>query len=201
MSLKFCNKCGGKLGKDEDFCPFCGENLIERKSIEKKIAPSVGVAAVSTKVPAPKPEEEKKPEKKKIDSDQYADFFPRFFAFLIDLVVIFAHCLVAAIFLGNILGGIFFITVVPLIVFFYFFVLEVVNSGQTIGKMALSLKTVDAETLDVASASQYLLNNLLKPLFFIIDLILGLLVNATRGDPKKRFRIMQNASNTCVIVK
>ena len=50
-----------------------------------------------------------------------------------------------------------------------------------------------------ADPGDYFLNNLFKftPITFIIDLILGIFVNI--GDPKKRLRIMQNVSKTCVV--
>ena len=196
MSLKFCPKCGGELPKDEDFCPFCGADLKERKSMETKIAPSTRETVVSTKVPSAIPEERGKPKKKVEASDQYADFLHRLAAWLIDLVMLIVICFVVAIFLNRLGWPLIFIFV--LIVFLYYWILEVVNNGQTVGKMALKLRTVDAKTLDAATAVNYLINNLLKcnPLL-ILDLFLGILVNI--NDPMKRKRIMQNASGTIVV--
>ena len=194
MSLKFCHKCGGKLEADPDFCDYCGADLRERKLKAKEGASSVVVATVPRGVPSEKPMEAKKPDKKLVASDQYANFFPRFAAFLIDLVLIFVFFIVGAIILQSWVA----IVIVPLIALFYYWLLEVLNKGQTVGKMALKLRTVDATTLDVANAGKYLLNNLLKcnPLI-ILDVLLGIFANL--NDPLKRKRIMQNASNTVVV--
>lgn len=80
----------------------------------------------------------------------------------------------------------------------YFFLLEAYNKGQTIGKMALGLRTVDEESLAIATPDKYVINNLLRGTGFkIFDFIIGILVNS--GDEKKRLRIMQNISKTVVI--
>ena len=190
MSLKFCPFCGGELDRDENFCPICGTDLRDRKSMEKGVTP---------KPAAPSPPSEKA-EKAEISGKQYADFLPRIGALVIDCVVIFGLIVVALIILLiNRLNWIFIIAIVPLIMFFYFWIMEIITDGRTLGKMAFSLRTVNAKTLEPAKPKSYLVNNILKitPTTFIIDFILGFFVNI--GSSKKRLRIMQNLSNTCVI--
>ena len=191
MSLKFCPKCGGEFDRDEDFCPYCGTDLRDRKSMEKGVTPEP--AAPST--PSAPSE---KAEKTEISEKQFADILPRIGALVIDYVAI-AGLSIVPLLLFNRLGWIFIIVIVPLIMFFYFWIMEIITNGRTLGKMAFSLRTVDAKTLEPAKPGSYLVNNLLKstPITFIIDLIIGFFVNI--GSSKKRLRIMQNLSNTCVI--
>jgi uncharacterized RDD family membrane protein YckC len=97
--------------------------------------------------------------------------------------------------------GIWWITVSLeyVIGFLYHWGLEVYNNGQTLGKMALNIRTVDENTLDQATPSNYAVNNLLKPSgLLIIDFLIGIFKNS--GDPKNRIRIMQNVSETVVIM-
>ena len=85
-----------------------------------------------------------------------------------------------------------------LIGFLYSWLLETYNNGQTIGKIALNIRTVDEKTLTSAAPGNYAINNLLKPSgLIILDFIIGVMKNS--GDPKNRFRIMQNVSETVVI--
>ncbi len=185
MSLKFCNHCGSKLeDSDVDFCSLCGADLRDRKK---------------GKSGAPPPKQEitsAVAEKKSEITEQYADFLHRFYALGIDLLIIVGIFIILNIIQ---LSGGFLILVLLLIVFFYFWLLESLTKGQTIGKKIIHLRTVDKETLVSASTVKYLLNNILKwnPLFFIFDLIIGIIVN--KGDPQKRLRIAQNISNTVVI--
>ena len=86
-----------------------------------------------------------------------------------------------------------------LIGFFYFWVLESFNNGQTLGKMALKLRTVDSKTFLVPEPGKIAINSIAKPSgFIILDLILGVLVNS--GDPQRKIRYTQNLSETVVIV-
>ena len=82
--------------------------------------------------------------------------------------------------------------------FLYFWLMETLNKGQTIGKLALSLRTVDEKTFGQTTTGKYALNSLLKGgAFLIIDFIIGIIKNS--GEPEKRLRIMQNVSETVVI--
>ncbi|UCC19470.1 MAG: RDD family protein, partial [Promethearchaeota archaeon] len=82
--------------------------------------------------------------------------------------------------------------------FMYHWILEAYNSGQTLGKMALNIRTVDEVTLKTTNSGSYALNNIFKSSpFLILDLIIGVLKNS--GDPKNQYRIMQSVSETVVI--
>jgi len=199
LSLKFCPKCGVKLEEpDSIYCVSCGANLGTRKN----------AAETTSYETVP----EKKAQQAKIASEtvDYGDFWPRLVALIIDGIIIGI--------IGSVLSLIIFVTWIPfnifnplgggwwtvsfpfdwLIGFIYSWALETNNNGQTVGKMAMHLRTVDEHTFGQASSGHYAINNLLKPSgLLILDLILGFLKNS--GDPKKRYRIMQNVSETVVI--
>lgn len=197
MSLKFCPKCGSELEPDSIYCVSCGANLGTKKKVEETITYET--------VP------EKKAQQAKIvpETVDYGDFLPRFIALIIDGIIIGI--------IGSILSLIIFVSWIPfnifdpfggwwtvsfpfdwLIGFLYLWLLETYNDGQTVGKMAMNLRTVDEHTLGPANSSNYAINNILKPSgLLILDFIIGVLKNS--GDPKKRLRIMQNASETVVI--
>lgn len=193
MSLKFCPTCGSELEPNAMYCTSCGADLSTRKEVsetvsEKKTQPAVKIGQ---------------------EGVEYADFFPRLFALILDGIIIGI--------IGSSLSWIFFVPWIPfnifdpfggwwyvsfpfdwLIGFLYSWLLEAKNNGQTVGKMALKIRTVDEKTLDTATTSNYAINNLLKPsAFLLLDFIIGVFKNS--GDPKKRLRIMQNASDTVVI--
>jgi uncharacterized RDD family membrane protein YckC len=197
MGLKYCPRCGGQLEENADFCNYCGEDLKERKLMQKNqpsITPQISQKSV---ISTPISQEIPIVEKKEMTRAEYASFLPRFAACLIDVIILGSACFFFLLFLYPI-GPIVLIGV-PLIIFFYFWLLEILNKGQTVGKIALKLRTVDAKTLEPSKPVYYLVNNLLKcvPFLFLLDLIIGLLVNIK--DTKKRRRIMQNASKTVVI--
>ncbi|KKL47019.1 hypothetical protein LCGC14_2339770, partial [marine sediment metagenome] len=52
--------------------------------------------------------------------------------------------------------------------FLYHWGLETYNKGQTLGKMALNIRTVDEKTLQIAKSSNYAVNNILKGSPFLI---------------------------------
>ncbi|MFX0155757.1 MAG: RDD family protein [Candidatus Hodarchaeota archaeon] len=194
MSLKFCPKCGSELEKDSRYCVSCGADLGARK----EIAESTPFETIP----------EKKTRKISPESIEYADFVPRLVAIIIDgiLIGIIGSSLSWAFFFWvpfNIFdpfGGWWAISF-PfdwLIGFLYSWGLETYNNGQTVGKMAMNLRTVDENTFGPTTSSRYAINNILKPsALLILDFIIGVLKNS--GDPKKRLRIMQNVSETVVI--
>lgn len=179
------------------YCVSCGGNLGTRK----KVAETTSYETVP----------EKKAQQAKISPEtvEYGDFWPRFVALIIDGFLIGI--------IGSVLSLIIFVSWIPfnifdpfggwwtvsfpfdwLIGFIYSWALETYNNGQTVGKMAMNLRTVDEHTFGPASSSNYAINNILKPSgLLILDFIIGIIKNS--GDPKKRYRIMQNVSETVVI--
>ena len=139
----------------------------------------------------------------------YANFLKRLIALFFDSIIIgaigsvFSWIFVASWLPINILdpfGGFWYSIPFDFIFgFLYHWGLETYNKGQTLGKMALNIRTVDEKTLKLASSSNYAVNNILKgsPLL-ILDFIIGVLKNS--GDSKNRIRIMQNMSETVVIM-
>ena len=183
MSLKFCPKCGNKLEPDTTFCPGCGADLKSRKEALK--------TAINK------------------EEGEYAELLPRLIALFIDGIIIgiISSSLSVAILVSWIpfnifdpFGGLWFVSF-PfnwVIGFLYSWLFETYNNGQTVGKIVLNLRTVDEKTLGPASPGNYGINNLLKPSgLIILDFIIGVMKNS--GDPKNRFRIMQNVSETVVI--
>jgi len=188
MGLNFCPKCGSKLAPDATFCISCGVNLTERKKISELTSEKKNTPVVKAK--------------KGVSGVQYAEFAPRALAWLIDIIIVIAASSPLSFFIS--FGGFWFSTNVYnfLIGFCYFWLLEAYNKGQTVGKMALKLRTVDEKSLELATVSQYAINNLLKATgFLILDIIIGILANSSAEEPiKKRLRITQNLALTAVIV-
>ena len=196
MSLKFCPKCGNELETDALFCPSCGADLRKKKDTSK-----VETISITSQTPTQP--------KASLEGVEYAGFVTRLIALIIDSIIIGI--------IGSLLSLIFFMWWIPfniydplggwwtvsfpfdwLIGFLYQWGLESSNNGQTVGKMALKIRTVDEKTLQLASTSNYAINNIFKSSpFLILDLIFGLIKNS--GDPKQRIRIMQNISETVVI--
>ncbi|MFW9825012.1 MAG: RDD family protein [Candidatus Thorarchaeota archaeon] len=196
MFLKYCPKCGNKLEPNVELCNSCGADLKIRQSY-------VNITAASTTKSSQSP---------RISSDTliYADILKRIIAFIIDSIII-----------GIVGSGLSWLIFTPwfpfysvfnplgtwwitfpfdwVIAFLYYWLLESRNKGQTLGKMALSIRTVDEKTLKPANSNNYAINNVLKGSpFLIVDLIIGLLKNSE--DPKRRLRYMQNVSETVVII-
>jgi uncharacterized RDD family membrane protein YckC len=196
LSLKYCPKCGNQLEPDSIFCDACGADLRTRKDVG-------GKPEVKSEIPQEKPVQSKPLTTP--GGVQYADFLYRFVALIIDGIII-------AIITGPITWALFpsrwlepwsvwwqNSLISYLIGFLYFWLLESYNKGQTVGKLALKLRTVDEKTFAPSDPGKYALNNLLKAgsFLFILDFIIGILSNS--GDPQKRLRIMQNVSETVVI--
>ena len=200
VSLKYCPKCGNKLDKiDSQFCDTCGADLTTRIEVSE-VTPTV-----KTEVPQKQPVQTV--EKIVPSGVVYGDFWPRFGAIIIDGIIIsiiswvISFLIFLPFFFYNPFGLRRWWFTFPfnwIIGFLYFWLLETYNDGQTLGKAALNLRTVDEKTLGPATQANYALNNLLKGGgFLIIDFIIGIIKNS--GEPEKRLRIMQNVSETVVI--
>ena len=195
MSLKFCPKCGNKLEPDASFCDTCGAELGIKTETSNAITPGL---TQTTQEPKTKPE-----------TVIYADFLKRLIAIIIDSLIIgligstFTWILINPWFAVNFLdpfGGWWFTFPFDWLVgFLYHWLLETHNNGQTVGKMALNIRTVDEKTLGQAKSGNLAISNIFKSSpFLILDFIIGVFKNP--GDPKKRIRFMQNVSETVVIL-
>jgi uncharacterized RDD family membrane protein YckC len=180
MALKFCPKCGSELELGASFCSTCGTDLTDRK----KPSQISQVLETSTDV-------------------RYADFAPRAIAWFIDIIIINIASIPLSWFVN--LGNFWFATSFYnfLVGFCYFWLLEAFNKGQTVGKMALKLRTVDESSLELTTPAQYAINNISKATgFLILDVIIGILINSSAEEPeRKRLRLTQNFARTTVIVE
>jgi len=195
MALKFCPKCGKKLEPDASFCDACGADLREKKETSEISTPVISEPTQEAKL---------KPE-----TVIYAYFLKRIIAWIFDGIIIlmitsaFSWILILPWYSFNMFDPFrawwFNMPVGWLLGFLYHWGLETYNNGQTLGKMALKIRTVDENTLEQATPSNYAVNNIFKGSpFLILDLIIGILKNS--GDPKKRVRFFQNLSETVVIM-
>lgn len=190
MSVQYCPHCGAALDDPSaKFCPSCGA------AIDVAVTPT----AEAPPPPPPPPTEVPPPPSAPAEQIVYAKFGERFLAVILDGIIIaivswigiFAILGLAADYFG--VGSLFS----WLLAFLYFWALESFNNGQTIGKMALKLRTVDEYSLTPAQPGNLVINNLSRGWWLILDFIIGILANS--GDPKKRLRILQNLSKTVVI--
>jgi len=195
MALKFCPKCGTKLEPDASFCDACGADLREKREYAETPPP---VVSEPTQKPKIGPE-----------TVIYANLLKRVIAIFFDFIIII---LIGSTFTFLIINpwrrinffdpiGAWWFTM-PfdwLIGFLYHWGLETYNNGQTLGKMAMNIRTVGEHTLQPASSSNYAINNIFKSsILILIDFLIGFYKNS--GDPKKRVRVMQNISETVVIM-
>ncbi len=179
--IKFCPKCGLKLESGNvELCPQCGFNFKRRKKFID-------------------------------ESEIYADFFQRFAAFFIDSIIIsiLTWIVMSLIHLPIVLTdpislyssfyyiwiGTFFNWVLG---FFYCFLMESYNNGQTLGKRVLHIRTVDEESLTIADPDRYALTNIIKTSPFVfIDFLVGVLMSERESN--KVLRLFQYLSKTLVI--
>ncbi len=194
MSLKFCPKCGNKLETDASFCDACGADLKIRTEIPSEVSPALTQTAQEPKL---------KP-KRVI----YAYSLKRIIAQILDSIFIiligsaFSWLLINPWFPINFFDPFrawwFTFPFDWFAGFLYHWLMEANNNGQTLGKMVLSIRTVDEKTLGQANSRNLAINNIFKgsPLL-LLDILIGMAKNS--GDPKKRLRIMQNVSETVVI--
>lgn len=195
MSLKFCPKCGNKLELEASFCETCGADL--------------KIGTESSEPTLPRLTETAQKPKAKPQTVIYADFLKRIIAIFFDTIIIgligssFTWFLInpwAPVNFFDPFGQWWFTFPFDwLIGFLYHWLLETHNNGQTLGKMALNIRTVDEKTLGQANSKNLAISNIFKSSpFLILDLLIGWAKNS--GDPKKRIRIMQNVSETVVIL-
>lgn len=177
MSLKFCPKCGSKLDTNFTICGECGVDLESR--IKKGAQDSFEEGS----------------------TDIYADFLQRSLAWFIDIIMVLALVIPLSIYVNFGLFYIYTNIYLFIIGFFYFWLLDILNKGQTLGRWVVKIRAVDEKTLKPAKPTMYFTNDVTKGnIFIIFDLLLGIIanINAT-GLLKKRLRIVQNISEIAVI--
>ena len=190
MSVQYCPHCGTALDDPSaKFCPNCGASVDVAVTPTKEVTP-----------PPPPPPTEVPPLPSPQALVEYAGFWERLLAFILDVIII---GIVSWIGFFALIGGVMDYLGLSglfswLLAFLYFWALESFNKGQTIGKIALKLRTVDEYSLEPATPGNLVINNLSRGFWgIILDFLIGILAN--RGDVQKRLRILQNLSKTVVI--
>ncbi len=175
MALNYCPKCGSKLDENKDRCSNCGYNLTKRPNIQKTSFKSQDSAI------------------------EYADFLQRAFAWLIDIIIVITISSPLSIFLN--FGSLLLLTNAYNFVvgFLYFWLLETFNSGQTLGKVLIKIRTVNEENFEIADPSMYALNNLTKATgFLVLDVIFGILF-LKNDQGWQSLRVTQHLAHVVVI--
>ncbi len=191
VSVQYCPHCGAALDDPSaKFCPSCGASVAVAVTPTTEVPPP----------PPPPPTEVPPPPVSPAVQVEYAGFWERLLAFILDAIII---GIVSWIGFFALIGGVMDYLGLSglfswLLAFLYFWALESFNKGQTIGKIALKLRTVDEYSLEPATPGNLVINNLSRGFWgIILDFLIGILAN--RGDVQKRLRILQNLSKTVVI--
>ncbi len=175
MVLNYCPKCGSKLEENMDRCINCGYKLSESTNIQGNSFESKGSAI------------------------EYADFLQRAFAWLIDIIIVMIISSPLSLFLN--FGSLLLFTNAYnfALGFFYFWLLEAFNNGQTLGKLLLKIRTVNKENFEIANPAMYAINNLTKATgFLVLDIILGIIF-LENDENWQNLRITQHLANVVVI--
>ncbi|GAG53787.1 unnamed protein product, partial [marine sediment metagenome] len=132
----------------------------------------------------------------KIPVVKYADLGERFLALLIDGIIISVLMSLIGFSIG--FGGWTRNTLNILVGFLYFILFEARNNGQTLGKMAIHIRTVgpNGQAISPAQAAIHVVG---KVFFLPIDVFLGLITKDRHPSDYHKYRITQNISNTSVI--
>lgn len=141
---------------------------------------------------------------------QPADLLQRFFAWIIDIILILIITNVMFLIIKPMkIWNLPFAYIDPLywwitnslqftVGFFYYWLLESFNKGQTLGKIVLKLSSVDEISLNISTPRNYALNSIFKGSWLlIVDLIIGFFISY--DDENKKIRIMQNISKIIVV--
>jgi len=177
LALNFCPKCGAKLDNRSNTCGECGLDLSSRV------------------------EETKQHSTQEISTEIYADFLQRSLAWFIDIMVVLVIVIPLSIYVNF---GLFYVyTNIYLLTigFFYFWLFETLNKGQTLGRLVVKIRAVDEKTLKPAKTTSYFINNVTKATpFLLFDFLLGIISNInSTGTVKKRLRIVQNITEIAII--
>lgn len=211
----FCPFCGAKNAVGARFCVSCGANLAER--VPKTSMPSnQSNEENATSIPATQPTIEvsnsipdqptqNQSTQTTVDSTtantspvRYAEFGDRFVAYIIDGIIF--GLITSAFTWGRGFDGYMmssWVGTIIGIVYFWFF--EAFNNGQSLGKMVMKLRTVDAITFGKINPGQALLHVIGKEIFLLIDLIIGSIGQTQDPKGKNQIRLTQKLANTSVI--
>ena len=187
-SISFCPFCGGKIeAVDAVFCPHCGSSL-EGAAPAK---PSEYVEAPPKAVFAP-------------PGVQFASIGNRFIALLLDTIIllfVFALVFFALFDTDEEVGSFTFYILTTFIGVFYWLLLEGLNDGQTVGKMAVGIRVVKINKatgeISRCTIGASVVRNLLRiidnlPFLYIIGLI-----SISSSDYEQR--VGDRAADTIVI--
>lgn len=193
QTTHYCPSCGFKNTAGAKFCEGCGGSL--QSSIDEEEFQSTTTVEMVDNTPSEAP-----------SNVNYAEFGDRLVAFFIDGIVF----QVITSFFGLIVGrnwvfglGTSWTDSVPSILFgfLYFFLFEAYNHGQTLGKMAMKLRTVDDQTFKEPTPSQAALHSIGKNIALFVDLVVGLIVREEKRSLQEnnQVRFTQRYSRTSVI--
>ncbi|WP_455465145.1 RDD family protein [Candidatus Hodarchaeum mangrovi] len=192
-----CTNCGSLNERDSAFCSQCGEILLseDQKTVKEAVKDKEAITVY------------KEPVGNRLI---IADFGSRFWAFLIDWVIIglITSTLSSILFFGfwdfwgnssiSIFPWIFSIGPSSLLLFIYTFLMEYYY-GQTLGKMALNLEVVSENTGAKPLIGDLIISSLGRAFFLPIDLILGRIIKDESQIPDLNQRLTQKWSRTVVI--
>ncbi len=193
-----CSNCGSSNEQDSAFCSQCGEILLyeDRKTVEEAVKG--------------RPSEISEPVSNKL---VIAEGWPRFWAWLIDVVIVGM--------VTNVLSSLLFFTIgnwdfwsfgvwspfqwifsfgpSSLFLFVYFVLMEHYYEGQTIGKMVLNLEVVSERTGERPTIGELAISAAGKAFFLPLDVFLGWISRDESQVPNLEQRITQKWAKTVVI--
>jgi uncharacterized RDD family membrane protein YckC len=226
MSTKFCPQCGIGLSVQAVFCSTCGFKTSASNQIPpnqtylvqptqptqsdqhtqsyatQRITyqqPAQSTVQHQVEVPIEQPAQPTSPLP---EGSKYAEFGDRFLAFIIDMIIISAITGIISFMMWE-RGG--WGIVEFLVGLIYFWVCESnEGKGQTLGKKAMNLRTVDEKTLGAITPKQAFLHVIGKVLFVFLDVFIGLITHdQDKNNPNvvdnQQIRISQRFSHTVVV--
>ena len=189
----YCPSCGFKNTAGAKFCEGCGSSLQPSPNGEEFQSTTSVEMVGSTSSEAP-------------SNVIYAESGDRLVAFIIDAIAFqMVTSLFGLIFSRNWVFGLgtSWTDSLPSILFgfLYFFLFEAYNHGQTLGKMAMKLQTVDDHTFQEPTPSQAAEHSIGKNIALFLDLFIGLIVREEKRSlqEKNQVRFTQRFSHTSVI--
>ncbi|MHA1730082.1 MAG: RDD family protein [Promethearchaeota archaeon] len=188
---RFCPACGTRISVNHTFCKNCGFKIKEEAVLPDKtqnIQQNMENFEIQSKSDI---------NLSKNKPTIYADLGDRFIALLLDGIIfsVIGSLMGISLGFGGLWRGYLINAIIGLI---YFWAFETIN-GQTPGKMAMKIQTVDENSLGKISSGQAALHVIGKVLFLPIDFILGVIVKGDDPSEEHKYRITQNISKTVVV--